>query len=96
MKKRLFYISMALSLLAVPASAACYADYKAKKGKPLQLHYGVMQLPDAACASKRAAAAAIAPRLANAGWTLLNVVSTFDRNGLAKRKKSAGSYFLRF
>ncbi|NNK77443.1 MAG: hypothetical protein HKP40_01900 [Litoreibacter sp.] len=96
MKKRLFYIATALILSAVPAQAECYVDYKAKKDRPLKLHYGVMQVPDNACGSRRAAAAAIAPRLASAGWTLLSVVSIFDRDGLAKRKKSAGSYFLRF
>ncbi|MCC6304068.1 MAG: hypothetical protein IT545_02605, partial [Rhodobacteraceae bacterium] len=28
------------------AAAACYADYKAKREPPLQLHYGVMEIPD--------------------------------------------------
>lgn len=81
---------------ALPAHAACYADYKAKKDNPLQLHYGVMALPDSACSSARAAAQAVAPRLQAAGWTLLNVVSVFDDRGLDRRQANAGSYFLRF
>ena len=36
-----------LAALAQPAHAAgCYADYKAKQDNPLQLHYGVIELPD--------------------------------------------------
>jgi len=83
------------ALSAAPAWADCYADYKAKQDTPLRLHYGVMQVPDTAC-SKAAAAAAIAPRLRAAGWTLLNVLSTFGPEGLAERKASAGAYFLRY
>ncbi len=77
------------------ARADCYADYKAKKGQPLQLHYGVAQVSDADC-SKAAAESELAPRLANDGWTLLNVLSTFGPEGLAERKASAGAYFLRY
>ncbi len=87
---------LALALLAAaPAQAECYADYKAKQDDPLRLHYGVAALPDSAC-TKQAAAAALAPRLARAGWTLLNVVSVFGPEGLAQRKASAGDYFLRY
>lgn len=82
--------------MASTAQAACYADYKAKKDGPLQLHYGVMELPASACGSASSAAQAIAPRLAKAGWTLLNVLSVFDDAGLAERKASAGRYYLRF
>lgn len=82
-------------LLALPAGAECYADYKAKKDDPLQLHYGVAQVPDSAC-DPGAASGELAPRLAGAGWTLLNVLSTFGPEGLAERKASAGDYFLRY
>ncbi len=82
-------------LLASTAQAECYADYKAKQDSPLRLHYGVMQVPDNAC-SKGAAAGVIAPRLAQQGWTLLNVLSIFGPEGLAERKASAGAYFLSF
>lgn len=78
------------------AHAACYVDYKAKKDGPLRLHYGVAELPDRACRSKRQAANSLAPRLAAGGWTLLNIVSIFDGTGLSERKRSAGSHFLRY
>ncbi|MDN5787346.1 hypothetical protein [Pseudorhodobacter sp.] len=77
------------------AHADCYADYKAKQDNPLRLHYGVAEVPDAAC-SISAASNAIRPRLAGAGWTLLHVLSVFGPEGLAERKASAGEYFLRF
>lgn len=78
------------------AQAACYADYKAKKTGPLQLHYGVVELPDNACGSTAQAEEAIAPRVARDGWTLLNVMSIFDESGLDERRASAGDYFLRY
>ena len=85
-----------LALPALAAEAGCYADYKAKRDNPLKLHYGVVQLPDNACGSTQAAAANISPRLAANGWILLNVLSIFDQNGLAQRRKSAGQYYLRY
>lgn len=88
-----FLVVAALSLPAV-AQAACYADYKAKQDAPLRLHYGVASISGdctIAAASKE-----LQPRLAQAGWTLLNVVSVFDENGLAERKESAGPHFLRY
>jgi hypothetical protein len=82
-------------LAASPASAACYADYKAKKDSPLQLHYGVIQLPDNACSSNMAANV-IRSRIARDGWKLLKVLSVFNDGGLQGRKNSAGEYFLRY
>ncbi|MCV2881989.1 hypothetical protein OE856_08115 [Actibacterium sp. XHP0104] len=98
MKNRMLPLSaFAISLfLALPASAACYADYKAKKASPLRLHYGVIELPDAACGNRKAAASEVEKRLTRNGWQLLNVMSLFDQGGLAERKDSAGQYFLRF
>ncbi|EEW26805.1 hypothetical protein [Rhodobacter ferrooxidans] len=81
--------------MASAANAACYADYKAKQDNPLRLHYGVAELPDSAC-DRGSAQAVLAGRLANAGWTLLNVVSVFGPEGLDERKASAGDYFLRY
>lgn len=93
--KRLILTVAMLAGLALPASADCYADYKAKREPPLKLHYGVAQVSDGNC-SKSAAASEIAPRLAADGWTLLNVLSTFGPEGLQERKASAGQYFLRY
>jgi hypothetical protein len=81
--------------LAGPAAAECYADYKAKKDDPLQLHYGVAQVSDGNC-SRGGAEGEIAPRIAADGWTLLNVVSTFGPEGLEEKRASAGDYFLRY
>ncbi|MBC7137196.1 MAG: hypothetical protein H5U17_00370 [Defluviimonas sp.] len=91
-------LALALSLAAAaPAAADCFADYKAKRdGGSLRLHYGVAELPDRACRSKRDAAEALAPRLAAGGWTLLNVLSIFGPEGLEQRKDSAGQFFLRY
>ncbi|WP_394198913.1 hypothetical protein [Litoreibacter albidus] len=98
MKHAIYILALGfgLSAMATTATAACYVDYKAKKDNPLKLHYGVAAVPDSACASPRAAAKAIAPRLSAAGWTLLNIVSLFDDSGLNGRKANAGPYFLRF
>ncbi|THH36600.1 hypothetical protein E4Z66_06525 [Aliishimia ponticola] len=79
---------------ATAASAECYADYKAKQGSPLRLHYGVAELRgECSVASARAQ---LNKRLARQGWTLLNVVSVFGPEGLQSRKADAGSYYLRF
>ena len=82
--------------VTLPASAECYADYKAKQDSPLRLHYGVAQVSDGACGSNGAAKRELAPRLAADGWTLLTVLSTFGPEGLGERKASAGEYFLRY
>jgi len=94
--KTLITIPLLLALAASPASAACYADYKAKQDTPLRLHYGVAAVSDAACGSAAAAAAELAPRLAQNGWTLLNILSIFGPEGLEQRKASAGANYLRY
>lgn len=76
------------------AQAACYADYKAKQDSPLRLHYGVAEI--SGDCTKPAATRQLQPRLQQAGWTLLNVMSVFDETGLAERKDSAGPHFLRY
>ena len=81
---------------AAPASAACYADYKAKQDSPLKLHYGVVELPDDACDNHNAAARDIERRLSRAGWQLLEVNSIFDESGLSSRQGRAGAFFLKF
>jgi hypothetical protein len=100
MKRQLISLAIAalLGTVALPAAAECYADYKAKRDNPLRLHYGVIALPDAACASREAAAPVIAHRIGGDGWTLLDVVSIFGAEELddEKRKESAGAYYLRY
>lgn len=97
MKHRITILAAVILATTVTAAhAGCYADYKAKKDNPLQLHYGVIEVPQSVCDRQASAASAIAPRLANQGWTLLNVLSVFNDNGLAGRKASAGRYFLSF
>lgn len=98
MRPTLRSFSLLLVLLVAPSvvQAACYADYKAKTDAPLRLHYGVLQLSDAACSNRNAAKTEAQARLAAAGWTLLNIVSTFGADGLERRKADAGKYFLRF
>lgn len=83
-----------LAVLALPAHAQCFADYKAKQDNPLRLHYGVAQI--SSCGNKKAARAELAPRLAAGGWKLLNIVSIFGPEGLNERQSSAGAYFLRY
>ena len=83
----------ALALMALPAQAECYADYKAKQDNPLRLHYGVAQISQCSAGT---AQSELKARLAAQGWTLLNIVSVFDDSGLAERKDSAGPFFLRY
>lgn len=87
-------LTLGLVVLAVPAQAACYADYKAKKDDPLRLAYGVTQV--SGDCTKKSAANALRPKLAADGWTLLNIVGTFDESGLEQRKGAAGDFFLRY
>ncbi|KIN75311.1 hypothetical protein Z945_140 [Sulfitobacter noctilucae] len=91
---QLFVLCLALTAGHAVQAAGCFADYKAKQDNPLRLHYGVAQINGACDAAS--AAAELAPRLAAQGWTLLNIVSTFGEDGLAQRKSSAGSHYLRF
>ncbi len=93
--KPLALATAVLLVCAASAQAECYADYKAKQDSPLRLHYGVAQISDGNC-NKKAAKSELAPRLSNAGWKLLNIVSTFGPEGLNERKSSAGEYFLRY
>ena len=83
------------SLVAAPAMAACFADYKAKMDNPLRRHYGVAEIDAAAC-SADAAFAALAPRVAQEGWELLEIMSVFDESGLDARRPDAGQFFLRY
>ncbi len=90
----IFGLSVGLILAAQTASAGCYADYKAKKDNPLKLHYGVVELRGDC--SKKAARDEVAARIKRDGWTLLNVLSVFDDDGLNGKEQSAGPYYLRY
>lgn len=79
---------------ASAASAACFADYKAKRDDPLRLHYGVAEI-SGECSAENAAAQ-LAPRLAADDWQLLNILGVFDDTGLEERRDSAGDYYLRY
>lgn len=87
--------AMALALSSLPLSAACFADYKAKRDNPLTLHYGVISVPDELC-NPNAARDEIARRIAVDGWVLLKVQGVFGPEGLSEREESAGAYFLRY
>jgi hypothetical protein len=76
------------------AQEGCYADYKASRRDPFELHYGVAEVRGEC--TGRAAERELARRLAADGWQLLEVVSTFDASGLEGRRESAGDYFLRY
>jgi len=97
--KKPMLITAALILglaLASQANAACYADYKAKKAAPLQLHYGVIALPDRVCGNRAKIRKTVAKRIRVGGWKLLNVMSVFGEQGLSQRQQSAGRFYLKY
>jgi len=87
-------LAVCASLLGTASSAQCFADYKAKQDDPLRLHYGVMEVRSGC--NVAAAEPEMRARLQSAGWTLLNVLTVFGREGLDQRRDSAGHYYLRF
>lgn len=87
---------VATVLLALPASAQCYADYRAQQSNPVRFHYGVAELPSSACGDPQAAASHLRPRLQQHGWILVDVLSTFGPEGLTSRRERAGQFHLRF
>ncbi|MEM9317691.1 MAG: hypothetical protein AAGA70_01645 [Pseudomonadota bacterium] len=92
---RTFFVALLFAAASGPVGAACFADYKAKMDDPLRLHYGVIEIPDSACAVD-AAFDVIAPRVASGGWQLLEVMSVFDESGLEGRRPDAGRFYLAF
>jgi hypothetical protein len=93
---KLLLVPLLAVMLALPAQAECYVDYKAKQDDPLRLAYGVSQVSDAVCGKPKQAKAELAPRLAADGWTLLKILSSFGPEGLSERKESAGDFYLRY
>jgi len=82
-------------MLATPAAAQCYADYKAKQDNPLRLQYGVVELPPESCGDAQAAARHAEGVLAQHGWTLLQIESTFGPEEFEQRSARAGAVHLR-
>ncbi|MFX0545279.1 hypothetical protein ACEWPL_006995 [Roseovarius sp. S1116L3] len=72
MMKTLIPLALA-ALIAAPASAACIAEYKAKRDNPLELFYGTLRF-DGPC-TRSAAQAQLRGQLASQGMTLLKVLS---------------------
>lgn len=62
-----------VALIASPASAACIAEYKAKRDDPLELFYGSAEVSGACTVP--AATAQLRSQLAAQGLTLLKVLS---------------------
>lgn len=96
MKRILFPIALGFGLAACAAAAQaqCYAEYKAKRDNPLELHYGIAQV--SSCSASEASGE-LQPRLAADGWRLLKVIAVIDEGQLDERRKSrAGQYYLRY
>lgn len=76
MIKTLIPLALAI-LIASPASAACVAEYKAKRDNPLELFYGTAVISGActtASANKQ-----LRSKLAAQGLTLLKVMSVREQ-----------------
>lgn len=74
MKQALIILATTLALTATSASAACVAEYKAKRDNPLRLDYGTVTVPGSDCTAS-AVQSAVAAQLASRGWTLLSILS---------------------
>lgn len=95
---RLTTLALALGAtltLALPASAACYAEYRASRQNPVQLAYGVAEIRGGAC-NAQAAAQYLQARLAQSGWTLQNVLSTVDSNSAPANAGYTGGHYLSY
>ena len=77
MKKLMLHMIAALFLGTSGASAACYAEYKAKRDNPLELFYNVAQI-GAPC-TRASARAQLSALLASQGLTLLKVLSVSEQ-----------------
>lgn len=74
--KKLALITL-LAFAALPAHAACRAEYKATRDNPLQLDYGFVTLPDGVCTVAEAEPY-VRATLAERGWTLEKILSVTD------------------
>ena len=107
MKQHLAPLLTCLALFAAASAAAeghasCFADYKARKGPPLELHYGVIELDADLCDRRRAAQREVEARIGQDGWVLLKMMDLFvpgdtvSRRAFRKKEADAGPYFLRY
>jgi hypothetical protein len=74
MKKLMTTVMFVLALSATTASAACVAEYKAKRDNPLRLDYGTVTVSGNTCTAS-AVRNAVSAQLASRGWTLLSILS---------------------
>ena len=96
MRLKLPILSLALiTALAVPAQAACYAEYRASRQNPVQLAYGVAEIRGGACTAQ-SAAQYLQSRLAQSGWTLQNVLSTVSNNSAPANSGYTGGHYLSY
>ena len=88
---------LAAMMLALPATAQCYADFRVRDGN-WDVRFGVSQVPNAACGNTNAAFNHLEPRVERDGWKLLDVLSTFGPEGLETRRANAEAHqlFLRY
>ena len=93
--KQVLILCLCLLILPGTARAECFVSYKAKKDAPLRLHMGVLSLP-APCPAQAKAEEQTAQRLAQAGWTLLTVLTLSMREPDDKTKADASAHYLRY
>jgi uncharacterized membrane protein len=74
MKHTLIISALILGLAASTASAACVAEYKAKRDNPLRLDYGTVVVQGNNCTAS-GVQSAVKAQLASQGWTLLSILS---------------------
>ena len=74
MKHALIISALVWALAATTASAACVAEYKAKRDNPLRLDYGTVTVQGNNCTAS-GVQSAVRAQLASQGWTLLSILS---------------------
>ena len=89
-------LAAGLSAAASGASAACYAEYKARRDAPYGLHYGIMLLSDGGCPGRGEAEQAVRARLQAGGWALLDLTGLSQSEPSAQKRENAGAFYLRF
>lgn len=95
----LFSLGVATLLLMQPftqpvMAQECLFAYKAKRDKPLQLHFGVMQI-NGRC-DPTSASEEVSERLRTNGWNLLVLLERVEPGSEKKYRETAGEYFLRY